>query len=187
MQHGLAALLPGLTELNPLLRDRFQESPSGQRRTTAHRQQAPRSAGDVDGDAQADGVSAFAFQGTNAHIILAAAAPGRALEFPVRSPAWQRRRCWFGPPPHALLQRASSGLPVKGIAQECAFHCPTAAPRLALLWDHVVAGRALVPGACMLEACHAATQRALAVESASGTPGSGGAGGLAPGSWGPAG
>ncbi len=51
------------------------------------------------------GISAFAFQGTNAHMLVAATAGSSAApELQHSNPAvWQRRRYWYAPEPSALL------------------------------------------------------------------------------------
>lgn len=54
------------------------------------------------------GISAFAFQGTNAHVLVAAAAAAAAAEISFQpkwkqEAAWQRRRYWYAPEPSALL------------------------------------------------------------------------------------
>ena len=54
-------------------------------------------------------VSAFAFQGTNAHAVLCKRAPPSSAKLTAAhstfSQLWQRRRLWFAPHPHALLGR----------------------------------------------------------------------------------
>lgn len=82
------------------------------------------------------GVSAFAFQGTNAHVTLAAASPGGSL--PVSAAAnlpWERRRFWYLPEPHALLLRWLGG---GGEAGAIALELQLSRPRLAYLTDHQV-------------------------------------------------
>ena len=83
------------------------------------------------------GVSAFAFQGTNAHVTLAYAPPTAdaiAVETaPV--PLWQRRRFWYLPEQHALLRRTVS---LDGQSGTLAFELQLARPRLAYLRDHQV-------------------------------------------------
>ena len=96
---------------------------------------------------QLAGVSAFAFQGTNAHAIMALthrmgdSAPAR------QALLLSRQRHWFTDwQPHALVQRA---VHVPGQA----LHFATALQQSqhAFLWDHQVAGRGLLPAAAMLE------------------------------------
>ena len=87
--------------------------------------------------ARCGGVSAFAFQGTNAHVTLASAPPaaGAALVRPASSPLWQRRRYWYLPEPHALLSRATGRGTDLGTAT---FELQLTQPRLAYLSDHRV-------------------------------------------------
>jgi len=79
-------------------------------------------------------VSAFAFQGTNAHVTLASApsaADGGAS--PAHDLPWERRRFWYLPEPHALLSR------VLGWGAEpdtVALELQMSRPRLAYLTDH---------------------------------------------------
>jgi acyl transferase domain-containing protein len=102
------------------------------------------------------GVSSFAFQGTNAHAVLVAVqASGRAaLGSHLRSR--ERQRYWFAPAPHALLSEAVAG--AAGGVTVAARMCSAS---LAFLWDHRVAGRALFPGAGVLELASAAARVAL--------------------------
>ena len=57
------------------------------------------------------GVSAFAFQGTNAHVLLhmlpAPEQPGLEAPATTGSPVWHKTRFWLAPQPHALLTRAA--------------------------------------------------------------------------------
>jgi hypothetical protein len=93
------------------------------------------------------GVSAFAFQGTNAHVLLAgrtsdAAAAAETVARPV---SWQRQRFWFSPEPHLLV-----GL-VRAAGKALAFQVNLSQAKHAHLWDHAVSGRPLLPGAAFLE------------------------------------
>ena len=109
------------------------------------------------------GVSAFAFQGTNAHALLQlpeaadadAATDNKAAT--AGEPVWQRQRFWVAPAPHAALQRAAVA-PGKALV----FECPLgASPALSFLWDHRVMGRAIVPGAAFMELAAATLSIAL--------------------------
>jgi len=93
------------------------------------------------------GVSAFAYQGTNAHAIWL---PGTPAADSLESLPWRRARAWFRPRPHALASRAAGA----------SFATPLAAPALAWLAD---AGAAL-PAVALCEAAVAAGA-ALAAES----------------------
>ncbi len=80
------------------------------------------------------GVSAFAFQGTNAHVTLASApaaadcAASAALDL-----LWERRRFWYLPEPHALLSRALGWGSEQGTV---AMELQLSRPRVAYLTDH---------------------------------------------------
>jgi hypothetical protein len=88
--------------------------------------------------AGAIGISAFAFQGTNAHMLVAAMAGGSTAPEPQHpNPAvWQLRRYWYVPKPSALLVvvAATGG---SGNAT-VAFTLQLRAPGLAYLHDHQV-------------------------------------------------
>ena len=110
----------------------------------------------------ATGVSAFAFQGTNAHVVFVQSSGLAATQPSIGT--WQRRRQWFAGQPHALLARLANG------KQSVQLLAPLAAPALAYLQDHRVVGRPLFPGAAMLEAGLAAAHLLLDGGSASTQP-----------------
>ena len=97
------------------------------------------------------GISAYAFQGTNAHAVVAsapAAAPGPDGAVPNASvPAlvtWQRDWQFVAPPVHIMLTRVRS---LPGRRAQLLMDCHlSATPRLAYFWDHRVGGRVLFPG-----------------------------------------
>lgn len=102
------------------------------------------------------GISAFAFQGTNAHILLCGSEP----EAPVRSctsdlamsalaPSREGKRLWHAPPPHPLLRLATAN---REKAPVLTFATAELSPRSAILFDHRVRGTSLVPAAGTLEA-----------------------------------
>ena len=84
------------------------------------------------------GVSAFAFQGTNAHVLLSCLPPASssAAEASSAGPEtfWQRTRFWLAPKPHLLLpsvlwlQQQHTGL----------FECGLDSAAAAVLWQHQV-------------------------------------------------
>ena len=97
------------------------------------------------------GASAFAFQGTNAHALLATVpAQGSAPRAvpAAAAPAWQHRRFYVLPEVHLLISAAAvdAGSPA---ARRVLFHAELAAARTAFLWDHQVLSKALFPGACV--------------------------------------
>ena len=102
----------------------------------------------------AGGVSAFAFQGTNAHAVLST---DLCRAFIARGPAtaWMggrqhARRCWALPPAHVLLRHAAVNS-AAARRSEMVFQCDPAAPAVAFLLDHRVRGRALLPATAMVE------------------------------------
>lgn len=108
------------------------------------------------------GVSAFAFQGTNAHALLAlaGAASGVLSTVDFRIRAWLKERFWVGPEPHALLGcvarvALSAGTAGTAAAAAVLFEADLLQPKYAALWDHAVAGRPILPGAAFLEAAAA--------------------------------
>ena len=74
----------------------------------------------------------------------------RHLYMQAMSVEWQRQRNWHAVPPRTLLARFAAK------AKSVQLQTLLSAPALAYLWDHRVAGRALFPGAAMLEAAMAA-------------------------------
>ena len=105
------------------------------------------------------GVSAFAFQGTNAHAVLVAAAPVPLALVNPAGIAWTQDRHWLAPAPHALLGCVLSAAP-----GDVLFETDLRQPRHAFLWDHAVAGRHILPGAAFLEVAAAAVQAATGNE-----------------------
>ena len=116
----------------------------------------PRSASSVaHGSNSCAGISGFAFQGTNAHLIVGKAAVEASLKKgdvdAVAPPAWERSLHWFTPPSRMLARhaRASNGCAIS--------ECDISAPALSYLWQHQVNGRSILPGTAMFEAMHAST------------------------------
>ena len=106
--------------------------------------------------ATAWGVSAFAFQGTNAHALLALAGADSAAVLTLvnpRSTALAKERFWIGPEHHALVARVARVATAAGAAGSAVlFEADLLQPKHAFLWDHAVAGRPILPGAAFLEA-----------------------------------
>jgi acyl transferase domain-containing protein len=99
------------------------------------------------------GVSAFAFQGSNAHAVLASgslpAVPVLAAE-DTQGPVWQRKRHYVLPPANLLISAASVTAAASGVGggrtRRAVFHAELAAASLAFMWDHQVMGKAIFPG-----------------------------------------
>jgi hypothetical protein len=83
------------------------------------------------------GVSAFAFQGTNAHVLVTLRQPSGVSHDVVgaRLPAsWQRQRFWFLPLPNLLLARVDPWTS----PGELLYSLQLTHPGVVFLWDHQV-------------------------------------------------
>ena len=100
------------------------------------------------------GVSAFAFQGTNAHVVLEQSAGGRAGFSTQATDTWKRDFLWVAPQPHTMLHRAAAASRT-ALLLECQL---SATLSLAYIWDHRVGGKAIFPGAAFLELAAAAVK-----------------------------
>ena len=99
----------------------------------------------------ASGVSGFAFQGTNAHVVLLPAA-ARTPHAPTdRLGTWECRRHWFAPPPHRLLELHMAHASRRGDDANVLCGWLQHAQH-AHFWQHMVNGRSILPGAAMFEA-----------------------------------
>lgn len=101
------------------------------------------------------GISSFAFQGTNAHTVLAYSYYSSWYGVQQNAARTQRhQQFWAGSTSHAVLQMCT---PILGSAMEIHFtgSLPHSA-RLASIWDHQVNNRAVFPGAGFLEMTSAA-------------------------------
>ncbi len=95
------------------------------------------------------GVSAFAFQGTNAHAVVKSSfftSEERNSDVPL---PWKKRRHYVLPEAHLLLQTAITVVPSTG---QVSLVADLSAPQLAFLWDHKVMGKSIFPGAGYFEA-----------------------------------
>lgn len=104
------------------------------------------------------GVSAFAFQGTNAHVLLQGAAPRGAGQDRAAqgSLIWQQSRHWLAPEPYMLLTAF-----VKHAGSTLLMQCQLQQPKLAGFLDHRVMDKALFPAAGFLELASASARAAL--------------------------
>lgn len=81
------------------------------------------------------GVSAFAFQGTNAHAVLGRSlAPQPAVDSSFADGRWRRQRFWYAPSPHQMLQHCTAALQSGSVA----LHCQLSSASLAYIADHQV-------------------------------------------------
>lgn len=172
MHSGSAVGLLHLTAANPYIVGSLEQAQEAAPTCGAMlwMPRAPSARGISGAAADAIGVSGFAFQGTNAHVILArlptlqdmrqlpnltALAAGSCSSG--AAAAWQPRRHWFMPTSHRLL-----GIHVPRGTGSSRFETElTFSPALAYLWQHRVSGRAIMPGAAMLEAGFAAAASLL--------------------------
>jgi NADPH:quinone reductase-like Zn-dependent oxidoreductase/3-oxoacyl-(acyl-carrier-protein) synthase/acyl carrier protein len=94
------------------------------------------------------GVSAFAFQGTNAHAVVKSSffSPENTTSSML---TWKKRRHYVLPEAHLLLQTALSAVPSSG---QVSLVADLSSPQLAFLWDHKVMGKSIFPGAGYFEA-----------------------------------
>ena len=146
MMHAAAQLgmqcsnsITGLTAINPYVASTLSElATAGGQRPYLPRQDVaavllPLPA-DVGGEG-AMGVSSFAFQGTNAHVVLARTAGLEPAASPSVAPAtWRRQRFWYTAPQHQMLQRCA----VSMAAGTAAMQCQLSKSHLAYLCDHQV-------------------------------------------------
>lgn len=97
------------------------------------------------------GISAFAFQGTNAHVIVQSSIAQSAVAGVTHTQlTWRMNSHWLAPRIHMLLSRF-----VKLSSSTVVMQCQLQKPNLAMLLDHQVLDRALFPAAGFLELAHA--------------------------------
>lgn len=135
-----------LRSLNPHIESTLSTHGSDRRRLIAARQLAPMPRPKAEA-ALMCGTSAFAFQGTNAHAIMsvqpASEASSQSGQTGRRLP-FEQKRYWVAPLVHPLL---TSFKPQHAQRSVAVFEASLATAAAAYLWDHAVAGRALMPGA----------------------------------------
>jgi len=95
------------------------------------------------------GISSFAFQGTNAHVMVAASASTATTGMTQRGSAalWTRERLWLAAPRHPLVQSVA----VITASVTVRFEARISVDHQMYLWDHRVAGRGLHTAATILE------------------------------------
>ena len=114
-------------------------------------------------------MSAFAFQGTNAHAVLSvtphsACAALRGPQDARTAGPLHKRRHWPLPPAHALLRHAEVLAAATGRGPaSLVFEADAAAPGLAFLREHRVRGLALLPATAMTEMVSGAASIAVQV------------------------
>jgi len=101
------------------------------------------------------GGSAFAFQGTNAHVIMAAATAA-ASSYPHgcsrMAGSFQQQRHWIAPMPHAMLLTAQTS------NKSVTYHADLATPANAYLMDHVVSEQCLLPATAFFELAYSSVK-----------------------------
>jgi acyl transferase domain-containing protein len=112
------------------------------------------------------GVSSFAFQGTNAHLLLAAgsissatAAAAVAAAAQQRQQLMQQKYLSVLAPAHSLVW--SAGIDSNSSSRSVQFEVQLSHPSVAWLFDHIVGGRPVLPGAAYLEVALAAGRQLL--------------------------
>ena len=139
-----------LTNLNPYVQAVFENCAST---FVPSRQHSPY---DESTDFHAVGVSAFAFQGTNAHALLERGVAYTQLAQGSKLPGsllTKRDRFWFIPLPNPSLLKVEATS-----SRSAIFEVAYQSPRMAYLRDHLVNGRSILPGAAMFETMHGAVQ-----------------------------
>ena len=125
------------------------------------RQTAPSMTSSSSAKAGVAGISAFAFQGTNAHVIMQhSAAQHSTAQSAVGTShsklPWKMNSHWLAPQAHLLLSRF-----LKLSSTTVVMQCQLQKPNLAMLLDHQVLDRALFPAAGFLELAHASATVAV--------------------------
>ena len=144
--HQAALPVMHLRTINPHMHPMLHPGRAGHRGV-----HIPRQTGGLIGKASIPlmaGVSAFAFQGTNAHVIMAAATAADSGPPAACSPmagVFQQQRHWVAPIPHAMLLTAQTSSKV------LTYTADLATPANAYLMDHVVLEQCLLPATAFFE------------------------------------
>lgn len=102
-------------------------------------------------------VSSFAFQGTNANVVLEM--PGLAVLGRPQAGAWQRSRLWYQGPTHPLLQQFRGlSRPLIGAEPYALVQCSLHQPAMSHLLDHSLQDVAVLPSSLLLEMAWAAAR-----------------------------
>lgn len=151
LTHVHASQLPHLRNLNPHIVSLVSEEGKSAANVVGMPRQPSGRVAAVE-TARNLGCSAFAFQGTNAHVVLQpATATIDYLDHDVKVPAWQRQRFWFAPESRVMLHKAVG----KG-TEQIGFQTSLSRSAMAFFMDHRIQGAALFPGAGMFDmACSA--------------------------------
>ncbi|DBA84018.1 TPA: hypothetical protein ACH3X1_006502 [Trebouxia sp. C0004] len=156
MQSAATLSILHLRSVNPHVSSALDQL-SAKARMHLPRQPAPAVTGITSGASMVSGVSAFAFQGTNAHVIMQGA--NRVEKQPYKAAggglAWQQSRHWLLPQPQMLLS-AFVKLSGSTLVMQCQLH----QPKLAGFLDHQVLGKAIFPAAGFLELAQASAMAA---------------------------
>ncbi len=151
--HALALPLMHLRTVNPYVASTLEQQQQAAGRAAVAPAVLPKQGGGLATAAAGQqhaawGISAFAFQGTNAHALLAAAPleASNAIAATAAAPAWHNKRLYVLPEAHLLIATASVSSPSAAAQRRVAFHAELASASLAFLWDHQVMGKPLFPG-----------------------------------------
>ena len=90
------------------------------------------------------GVSSFAFMGTNAHALLSG---GACIASVSEVRTWQEHRFW----PTMQYRMFAEQFSTNAVENEICISCELKTLRMSFLWDHVVLGRSIMPGAAFFE------------------------------------
>ncbi len=149
-----------LRSINPHMHPMLHPSKAGNREVCIPRQ----AAGMIgNGLPLTAGVSAFAFQGTNAHVIMAAATAA-ASSYPNdcshMAGSFQQQCHWIAPMPHAMLLTAQTS------NRSVTYHADLATPANAYMMDHVVSEQCLLPATAFFELAYSSVKLSFSAAAA---------------------